>query len=491
MVRAIWDALTRMGFAGGNVLEPGCGTGLFLALMPEKAAAKAGADRHRGRPDHRADRRQLFPEAWIRAEDFTKARLPETLRPGGRQPALLATARCGRTIRPASSACPARLLHRPLHRAPEAGRPGRVRHLALDHGQDRGHGARAHRRHGRPGRRGADAAGRHEGRRRHRGRGRRSGSSSAVTPERPATCELGRRGRGAAGRGRRGRAGVNRYFADHPEMVLGEHARTSSPFGPVYTCQRPAGVDSRPPSAARWRACPRSVRLPAPDVPRPTAPRPRTLVRSAPRPRAPRSRRAATSCSATRCIRCIDGEPRPVAVKSATVKEGIFAKHARIMRGLIPVRDAVRAVLRAQEANEPWGTLQTRLRVAYNSFVRQFGPINHTTRQPPGRTRPRARCATRCAGRTCSRSWTTRTAGWWRRSRTTTRTATRRSRAGVQPARDPSPGRAGHHLRRRRSGRHAARGRPRRSGPGGRAARPVPRARRWPSWARRCSSTPP
>ena len=49
------------------------------------------------------------------------------------------------------------------------------------------------------------------------------------------------------------------------------------------------------------------------------------------------------------------------------------------LRGLIPVRDAVRSVLRAQEANEPWGTLQTRLRVAYNSFVRQFGPINHTT----------------------------------------------------------------------------------------------------------------
>ena len=39
----------------------------------------------------------------------------------------------------------------------------------------------------------------------------------------------------------------------------------------------------------------------------------------------------------------------------------------------------MRAVLRAQEANEPWGTLQTRLRVAYNSFTRQFGPINHTT----------------------------------------------------------------------------------------------------------------
>jgi hypothetical protein len=35
MVRAIWRAVHRMGFSGGRVLEPGCGTGLFFALMPE------------------------------------------------------------------------------------------------------------------------------------------------------------------------------------------------------------------------------------------------------------------------------------------------------------------------------------------------------------------------------------------------------------------------------------------------------------------------
>jgi len=40
------------------------------------------------------------------------------------------------------------------------------------------------------------------------------------------------------------------------------------------------------------------------------------------------------------------------------------------------VRDWVRAVLRAQEANEPWTAAQIRLRVAYNTFKRNFGPIN-------------------------------------------------------------------------------------------------------------------
>src|SRR5208282_5825563 len=30
---------------------------------------------------------------------------------------------------------------------------------------------------------------------------------------------------------------INRYFVDHPDMVLGTHALTSSAYGPTYTCQ--------------------------------------------------------------------------------------------------------------------------------------------------------------------------------------------------------------------------------------------------------------
>ena len=42
IVRAIWGTVTRMGFTGGGVLEPGCGTGLFLAAMPEALTGKVG-----------------------------------------------------------------------------------------------------------------------------------------------------------------------------------------------------------------------------------------------------------------------------------------------------------------------------------------------------------------------------------------------------------------------------------------------------------------
>ena len=41
MVNAIWKALRRMGFNGGAILEPGMGTGLFLALAPEGIASRS------------------------------------------------------------------------------------------------------------------------------------------------------------------------------------------------------------------------------------------------------------------------------------------------------------------------------------------------------------------------------------------------------------------------------------------------------------------
>lgn len=35
IIRAIWAGLLRLGWRGGRILEPGIGTGLFAALMPE------------------------------------------------------------------------------------------------------------------------------------------------------------------------------------------------------------------------------------------------------------------------------------------------------------------------------------------------------------------------------------------------------------------------------------------------------------------------
>src|SRR4029079_17365047 len=47
-------------------------------------------------------------------------------------------------------------------------------------------------------------------------------------------------------------------------------------------------------------------------------------------------------------------------------------------RKLIPIRYAVREILKCQEADQPWKQPQVRLRITWSSFVRDFGPINTT-----------------------------------------------------------------------------------------------------------------
>jgi hypothetical protein len=54
----------------------------------------------------------------------------------------------------------------------------------------------------------------------------------------------------------------------------------------------------------------------------------------------------------------------PVAIKAGRAGDGILARDATIIRALLPIRDAVREVLRAQAANQPWTEAQVRLRIA-------------------------------------------------------------------------------------------------------------------------------
>jgi adenine-specific DNA methylase len=77
MVSAIWRALRKMGFDGGRVLEPGCGTGMFFALVPESLSGKLALTGVEMDATTARIAKLLTPNARIRHEDFTKARLPE------------------------------------------------------------------------------------------------------------------------------------------------------------------------------------------------------------------------------------------------------------------------------------------------------------------------------------------------------------------------------------------------------------------------------
>ncbi len=73
LVRPIWQALQDLGFRDGRVLEPGCGSGNFLAFAPPEARM-TGVELDPVTAEIAA---ALYPDADVRAESFVDTRLPE------------------------------------------------------------------------------------------------------------------------------------------------------------------------------------------------------------------------------------------------------------------------------------------------------------------------------------------------------------------------------------------------------------------------------
>jgi N12 class adenine-specific DNA methylase len=376
VIRAIWTFLRGIGFAGGSILEPGCGTGLFFALMPDSIAAASSLTGIEMDASTARIARLLHPDAWIRHEDFTKARLPELYDLAIGNPPF-----SDRTVRADD---PAGRLHLSLHdyfiaRSVERLKAGAVAVFVTSRWTmdkvDRK--ARAH------------IAGMAD----LVGAVRLPEGSMMATAGTEVVIDilvLRKRAADAEPAGARwdelaevvpaedGEASLsaNRYFAEHPEMVLGRHARTSSNYGPIYTCVPAEGIDLEPALGRALATLATAVTLPAPAAPVDRGNAPRITVGSPSEGVA--IKEGSYVMVRNDLMQIVDGAPRPITIRSGTSGEGIPARHARLIRFLIPVRDAIREVLRAQESDEPWGAAQVRLRVAYSSFVRQFGPINLT-----------------------------------------------------------------------------------------------------------------
>lgn len=377
IVRAIWAAVTRMGFAGGTVLEPGCGTGLFLALMPEALVGKTAFTAVEMDPCTAGIAALLHPDAWVRNEDFTKARIAETFELAiGNPPFSDRTVRAGDPAGKLGLSLHDYFIARSIERLKPGGLGAFVTSRYTMDKSDRT--ARAH------------IAGMADliGAVRLPAGSMQAASGTEVVvdvlffqkrpPGIPANAvewdslmEVVPEEDGEQA------LHVNRYFVEHPVMVLGAHGRTSGPFGPTYTCRGSTEGNLAATLETVLALCPQGIHTP------PNAP-------AARRPEASRVVVGTAAEGATvkegsflvldgHLVQAVDGVPVPVAVRSGTGGEGIAAKHARILRTLIPVRDWTRAVLRAQEANEPWNAAQVRLRVAYNTFKRNFGPINLTS----------------------------------------------------------------------------------------------------------------
>ena len=75
VVRALWRAAQHLGFAGGRVLEPGMGTGLFFALLPDALRDTTRLTGLEYDPITARIARLIHPEARVRCEDYTRSNL--------------------------------------------------------------------------------------------------------------------------------------------------------------------------------------------------------------------------------------------------------------------------------------------------------------------------------------------------------------------------------------------------------------------------------
>lgn len=77
IIRAMYDALGQMGFRGGNILEPSCGIGNFIGMLPE---TMAGSKIYGVETDSISGRiaGQLYQDSSIAVTGFEKAEMPDS-----------------------------------------------------------------------------------------------------------------------------------------------------------------------------------------------------------------------------------------------------------------------------------------------------------------------------------------------------------------------------------------------------------------------------
>ena len=398
IVRALWKAVGRLGFTGGMILEPGIGTGLFLALAPQAIADRSYLTGFEFDPTTARIAQLLHPQADIHACDFTAPDLDI----GG--PYDLAIGNPPFSDRQVSAGSGLRLsLHEYfIWNAVRNLRTGGlgafvVSRYLMDKTDIAARAAIADE---------ADliAAIRmpEASMRWHAGTDvvvdllffrRRAADQDHIAPiwlgleNVPAT-------HGAA------TVSVNRYFAQNPDMVLGQHAVTSSQYGPAYTCEpyadplskllaraidsipapETAGLDmpaTAPTVAAQPPDTAPAQEPPAPEPPPAPQPEIRIQVRSVAEGGTVREGSYIVNEMGELCqIR--QRTVRPVPVRQGRSGTGIPGTHAAIIRGLITIRDATRDILRAQDADRNWDEPLDRLKTAYRRFTERHGAVNKT-----------------------------------------------------------------------------------------------------------------
>ena len=77
VIRAMYQAAQRFGFQGGNILEPACGIGHFIGLMPDDMLRRSAITGIEIDPLTARIAKALYPDADIREQPFEKSKLTD------------------------------------------------------------------------------------------------------------------------------------------------------------------------------------------------------------------------------------------------------------------------------------------------------------------------------------------------------------------------------------------------------------------------------
>ncbi len=406
IVRAMWDAVERLGFKGGSILEPGMGIGNFLGLMPGDIAA---ASRYQGieRDQITAQiAKLLYPESGVRQGDYSRLKVPLDhfdLAIGN----------------PPFGAIPIRADARyaargfSIHnfffaKSIDSVRPGGLLAFITSHHTMNAMDGDARR----------FLAERAEflGGVRLPNTAFKANAGTEVTTDilffkkRPAQIDLGetppdwtqsslkelpdQHGEVATGP-------VNRYFAETPGMVLGEPGF----FGKMHKGEY--GVREIPGTVLADQLREALGTLPANVMEPPLSPEAKAAIDFSSTEKVDGSYYVAPD---GRLMQYREGAGRPVAERGAGVEGGKTAAEIKLIRDFVPLRDAMRDVYRANLAGDTQAgdIARAQLGRVYDDFVAKNGPVNkteYTYRRPSVVQQENARTAAREEARASGDLW--------------------------------------------------------------------------------------
>ncbi|MBV2149926.1 lactate dehydrogenase [Sphingobium sp. AS12] len=382
IIRAMWEAARILGFDGGQVLEPGCGSGLFMGLRPDYLASDTLFVGIENDPVTARVAKALYPNQLIRCLDFDKASLPRDFDLAIGNPPFsnltihdkTALGRLGLSLHDFFIA-----------KSIDQLRPGGIAlfvtsRYSLDKSDPK---ARLH----------IDSIADFLGAVRLPSKAMKEEAGTDVVVD---ILLFQKRAPGALWRTSNwidladvpdsdegfGPLRINSYFLDNPDHVLGTHEWRSGQFGMEYSCAAAPDIDLPTMLVATLSAI---------------ASKHAGVFRAAERTTPLRERIDVTQnhdigtaadeaafkegsylVSDGILHQIVGGAATRVGVKSGRGGAGLFPKHANIIKALIPIRDTVRAILRAQLNDQPYAGLQEKLLTHYKQFTNKHGPINRT-----------------------------------------------------------------------------------------------------------------